>query len=353
MRSLTVRSRTIDGDAPCWIVAEVSANHNQSFERAVEIVRAAKRAGADAVKLQTYTADTLTLKSDREWFRIGGSSVWAGKTLHELYGEAYTPWEWHGRLMDVAREEGLECFSTPFDASAVELLEQLGVAVYKIASFELVDIPLLKRVAATGKPVIASTGMASLAEVDEAVRTLRDHGAPAVALLKCTSAYPASPADMNLRTIPHMADTFDVVVGLSDHTMGSAVAVAGVTLGARVLEKHFTLRRADGGPDSTFSMEPDEFAAMVRDIRTTEQALGRVSYEPTADERNLMPFRRSLFVTEDMRPGDVFTEHNVRSIRPAQGLHPRYVDVALGKRARCAIERGTPLAWEHIEGSGR
>ena len=347
----TIGNRVIGGDAPCWVVAEVSANHNQSFARACDIIRAAKEAGADAVKLQTYTADTLTLESDREWFRIGGDSLWAGKTLYELYGEAYTPWEWHPQLFEVARSAGLECFSTPFDSTAVDLLEQCDVAVYKIASFELVDVPLLKKVASTGKPVIASVGMASLAEIEEAVQTLRRYGAPSVALLKCTSAYPASPSDMNLRTIAHLADAFDVVAGLSDHTMGSHVAVAAVTLGAKIIEKHFTIRRADGGPDSTFSMEPEEFAAMVRDIRQVESALGRVSYTPTVPEAGNRVFRRSLFVVADVDKGEIFTELNVRSIRPGHGLHTRYLDTVLGRRASCRIPRGTPLAWHHVEKS--
>lgn len=349
MNRFTVGDRVVGEGAPCWVVAEISANHNQSYERAVEIVRAAKKAGADAVKLQTYTADTLTLDSDRECFRIGGDSVWAGKTLYELYREAYTPWEWHAPLMAVAREEGLECFSTPFDATAVDLLERLNVRVYKIASFELIDIPLLKKVATTGKPVVASTGMASLAEIEEAVATLRAHGTADIALLKCTSAYPATPAHMNLRTIPHLAQTFDVVAGVSDHTMGSTVAVAALTLGARIVEKHFTLRRADGGPDSSFSMEPDEFAAMVREIRDTERALGHVTYTPTPDETKNIQFRRSLFIAENVRKGDVFTERNVRSVRPGHGLHPRYLESVLGKKAACAIERGTPLTWHHLE----
>jgi len=349
MQRIEIGERSIGAGEPCWVVAEISANHNQSFDRAVEILRAAKKAGADAVKLQTYTADTLTLDFDRECFRIGGDSLWAGKTLYELYREAYTPWEWHAPLMAVAREERLECFSTPFDATAVDLLEGLNVRVHKIASFELVDIPLLRKVAGTGKPVIMSTGMASLAEIEEAVTTLREHDAGPLALLKCTSAYPASPSDMNLRTIPHLAETFDVVAGLSDHTLGSSVAIAAVTLGACIVEKHFTLRRADGGPDSAFSMEPDEFAKMVREIRATESALGHVTYTPTADEARNIRFRRSLFVSQDVQKGDVFTERNIRSVRPAQGLHPRFLDTVLGKRAACAIEPGTPLAWRHVE----
>ena len=349
MRNITVGSRTIGDDQPSWIVAELSANHNQSLDRAIEIVRAAAGAGADAVKLQTYTADTLTLDCDRDCFRIGGDSLWAGRTLHELYSEAYTPWEWHGRLQQAAHDEGIECFSTPFDATAVDFLESLNVPVYKVASFELVDIPLLQRIAATGRPIIASTGMATMAEIEEAVRTLRSGaGGRELALLKCTSAYPANPADMNLQTIPHMADTFDVVAGLSDHTMGSAVAVAAVTLGARIVEKHFTLRRNDSGPDSTFSMEPDEFAGMVRDIRAVEAALGVVNYTRTADEAKNVQFRRSLFVVEDVAAGELFTPQNVRSIRPAQGLHTRHLSEILGRRAASRIERGTPLSWEHV-----
>ncbi|HEV3139405.1 MAG TPA: pseudaminic acid synthase [Vicinamibacterales bacterium] len=350
MKSMTIGGRSIGAGHPCWIVAEVSANHNQHFERAVEIVRAAKRAGADAVKLQTYTADTLTIDSDRECFRIGGDSLWAGKTLYELYGEAYTPWEWHEKLMDVARSEGLVCFSTPFDATAVDLLERLRVPAHKIASFELVDIPLLQRVASTGKPVIMSTGMATLAEIEEAVAALRAHGTTEIALLKCTSAYPAAPMHMNLRTIPDLAERFDVVSGLSDHTMGSAAAVAAVTLGAGIIEKHFTLRRADGGPDSAFSMEPEEFAAMARDIRQTESALGSIAYTPTAEEAKNLQFRRSLFVAKDMAAGETFTEHNVRSVRPANGLHPRHLRAVLGRKAAVRIERGTPLAWNLIQG---
>ena len=349
MRSITVASRTIGDDQPAWIVAELSANHNQSLDRAIEIVRAAARVGADAVKLQTYTADTLTLDCDRECFRIGGDSLWAGKTLHELYSEAYTPWEWHGRLQRVAHDEGIECFSTPFDATAVDFLESLDVPVYKVASFELVDIPLLQRIAATGRPVIASTGMATVAEIDEAVRMLRGGaGSQEIALLKCTSAYPANPGDMNLQTIPHMAKTFDVVAGLSDHTMGSAVAVAAVTLGARIVEKHFTLRRSDGGPDSTFSMEPEEFAAMVRDIRAVEAAVGGVNYTRTTDEAKNVQFRRSLFVVEDVEAGELFTAQNVKSIRPALGLHTRHFDEIVGRRAAAHIERGTPLSWDHV-----
>lgn len=348
MNRLQIGQRWIGEGEPCYVVAEISANHNQSFERAVEIIHAAREAGADAIKLQTYTADTLTINSDREWFQIPGSSLWAGKTLYQLYSEAFTPWDWHAGLMAAAHEVGLECFSSPFDASAVDFLERLGVPAYKIASFELVDVPLLRKVASTGKPVVASTGMATRAEIEEAVATLRQHGAGPIVLLKCTSAYPAPPDEMNLRTIPDLAEAFAVVTGLSDHTLGSSVPVAAVTLGARLVEKHLTLRRSDGGPDSAFSLEPDEFARMVNDIRQVERALGGVAYEPAPAEAKNMIFRRSLFVVAPVSRGERFTTENVRSIRPAHGLHPRHLDEVLGKPAACDIEGGTPLRWDLV-----
>src|SRR6266581_6277357 len=279
MKGLRIGTRRIGDGEPCYVVAELSGNHNQSFERAVELIKAAKQAGADAVKLQTYTPDTLTIDCDREWFRIPGESLWGNKTLYQLYREAYTPWEWQPKLQAVATDLGIDLFSTPFDASAIEFLERMCVPAYKVASFEIVDVGLLEQIGRTGKPVIVSTGMASLSEIEQAVTTLRRAGAREIALLKCTSAYPASPASMNLRTIPHLATTFDVVAGLSDHTLGWSVAVAAVTLGASIVEKHFTRRRVDGGPDAAFSMEPEEFAAMVAAIRQVEQALGRVRYE--------------------------------------------------------------------------
>jgi pseudaminic acid synthase len=329
----------------CWIVAEISANHKQSIERAEAIIRAAAEAGADAVKLQTYTADTLTIPCDNEYFRIKGT-LWEGRTLHDLYQEAYTPWEWHPRLMGLANELGMACFSTPFDAAAVDFLESLNVPCHKVASFELVDIPLLKKIAAAGKPVIMSTGMASLAEIDEAVRTLRENGTKDLVLLKCTSSYPAPPEEANLRTIPHLSAAFCCPAGLSDHTMGSAVAVAAVALGAAVIEKHFTLSRADGGPDSAFSMEPDEFRRMVRDIRIAEAALGRVHYALTENERQSIVFRRSLFVVQDMKAGEIFTKENVRSIRPGHGLHTRFYEDILGRKAVRDIAKGTPMSWD-------
>jgi len=333
----------------CLIVAEVSANHNQSIERAEAIIRAAADAGADAVKLQTYTADTMTIPCDNEYFRIKGT-LWKGRSLHDLYKEAYTPWEWHPRLMQLVNDLGLVCFCTPFDATAVDFLESLNVPCHKVASFEVVDIPLLKKIAATGKPVIMSTGMASLAEIDEAVRTLRGNGTKELALLKCTSAYPAPPEEINLRSIPHLAEAFGCPAGLSDHTLGSSVAVAAVALGAAVIEKHFTLSRAAGGPDSAFSMEPDEFKRMVQDIRTVEKALGRVTYFLTENEKISAVFRRSLFVVEDIKCGEVFTEKNVRSIRPGYGMHTRYLPTVLGRKAVKDIAGGTPLEWSLVKG---
>lgn len=328
----------------CYIIAEISANHNGSIERAEAIVRAAADAGADAVKLQTYTADTITIPCDNEFFRIKGT-LWEGKTLHTLYQEAYTPWEWQPRLKALANDLGMDCFSTPFDATAVDFLEEMNVPCHKVASFEVVDIPLLKKIASTGKPVIMSTGMASLAEIDEAVTTLRENGSRELALLKCTSAYPAPPEEANLRTIPHLAQAFNCVAGLSDHTLGSAVAVGAVVVGARIIEKHFTLARADGGSDSAFSMEPDEFKQMVQDIRTVEKALGSVCYDLTPKQKESKVFRRSLFVVKDMAAGEVFTEENVRSIRPGYGLPPRFLPLVLGRRSSKPITRGTPLAF--------
>jgi N-acetylneuraminate synthase len=346
---LRIHNRLIGAGQPVYIVAEMSANHGQDFAQAAAIIRAAKKAGADAVKLQTYTADTLTIDADQEWFRIKGT-IWAGKNLHQLYAEAYTPWAWQPELMHIARSLGLDFFSTPFDATAVDFLEEMQVPAHKIASFELVDTALLRKIGGTGKPVILSTGMATLAEIDEAVATLRRAGTTELALLKCTSAYPALPGEMNLRTIPHLAATFGVPAGLSDHSMGIAAPVAAVALGACIIEKHLTLSRAAGGPDSAFSLEPDEFKAMAAAVREAEQALGRVRYEPTAKEEQSRMFRRSLFVVRDMAAGDEFTPDNTASIRPGHGLPPRCLDMVLGRRAAKDIVRGTPLAWELVGG---
>lgn len=347
MAEITVNGRTIGPGHPVYLIAEMSANHGQDFAQAVRILEAAKAAGADAVKLQTYTPDTLTIDCDNEWFRIKGT-LWAGRNLHQLYGEAYTPWEWQPKLKERADRLGIDLFSTPFDATAVDFLEEMAVPAHKVASFELVDLPLLRTIGATGKPVIMSTGMASLAEIDEAVRTVREAGAAGVALLKCTSAYPAPPEAMNLSTIPHLAEAFAVPAGLSDHTLGIAAPVAAVALGATIIEKHFTLERAAGGPDSGFSLEPHEFAAMVAAVREAEQALGRVSYEPTEKERESRAFRRSLFAVQDIAAGSPFTPENLRSIRPGYGLAPKHLEKILGRRATRDIPRGTPLCWDLV-----
>jgi N-acetylneuraminate synthase len=328
-------------------VAELSGNHGQDFAQAVRLVEAAAAAGADAVKLQTYTPDTLTLDCDRPEFQIRGT-IWAGRTLYDLYREAATPWDWQPRLRQVAREHGLELFSSPFDATAVDFLEAMDVPAYKIASFEIVDLPLLRRVAATRKPVILSTGMATWEEIDEALRTLRDAGSGPIALLKCTSAYPAGTGEMNLRGIPRLAEVFGLPVGLSDHTLDPAVPVAAVALGAAIVEKHLTLSRAQGGPDGPFSLEPHEFAEMVRAVRAAYQALGSAELAISPGEEVSRRLRRSLFAVRDIRAGQRFTAENVRSIRPADGLHPRHLEQLLGGTARVDIPRGTPLAWDHV-----
>jgi len=343
-----IGGRVIGAGQAVYVIAELSANHNQKFEQAVRIIEEAKRAGADAVKLQTYTADTITLKSDKEYFRVGGGTLWDGRNLHDLYAEAYTPWDWQPRLKKVANDLGLDVFSTPFDPSAVDFLEKMDVPAYKVASFELVDIPLIQKMACTGKPLIMSTGMATEDEIEEAVKAARDAGAAEIALLKCTSAYPAAPEEMNLRTIPELSRRFNVVAGLSDHTMGIAVPVAAVALGASIIEKHLTLSRSDPGPDSAFSLEPHEFKAMVDAVRVAEKALGQVHFGCSPKEANSRMFRRSLFVVQDVKRGEVFTAENVRSIRPAHGLHTRHLPEVLGKRAAANIERGTPLSWDLI-----
>ena len=340
--------RRVGPGEPVFIIAELSANHGQDLERAVNLVRAAANAGADAVKLQTYTPDTITLKSDAPMFRIQAGTAWDGRTLHDLYTEAQTPWSWHARLKDEAAEFGMELFSSPFDATAIEFLEDLGVPAYKIASAEIVDIGLIQEAASTGKPLLISTGMATLPEIAEAVSTARDAGADDIVLLKCTSAYPALPEEANLVTIPNMATTFGVSVGLSDHTLGTAVPIAAVALGAVVVEKHLTMARAEPGPDSGFSLEPAEFAEMVRQVRIAERALGVVSYQPTEHESGSRALRRSLFVVTDIRAGEGFTTSNIRSIRPGYGLHTRHLGEVLGLPATVDIPRGTPLAWHHV-----
>ena len=332
------------------IIAEMSGNHNQSLERALAIVDEAAKAGADAIKLQTYTADTMTLDiSEGEFFIADKDNLWKGESLYNLYKKAYTPWAWHKPIFDRCRELGIMGFSTPFDATAVDFLEEMDVPCYKIASFENIDLPLIKKVAQTGKPMIVSTGMASLAELDDLVRAARENGCADLTLLKCTSSYPATPEGTNLLTIPHMRELFGCKVGLSDHTLGIGAAVASVALGAAAIEKHFTLSRADGGVDSAFSMEPEEMAQLVRECESAAQALGCVSYDVQEQEKKSLQFRRSLYIVEDMKKGDRITEKNMRSIRPGLGLAPKYYEMVLGMRANCDIKQGTPLIWELVK----
>lgn len=337
--------RVGSGHAP-FVIAEMSGNHNQSLERALAIIEAAARAGAHALKLQTYTADTMTLDVQGAGFQIHDQgSLWKGASLYQLYQQAYTPWEWHEPLFARARELGMIAFSTPFDESAVQFLEGIGAPCYKIASFENTDLPLIRQVARTGKPMIMSTGMASVAELDESVRTAREAGCRDLILLKCTSTYPATPENTNVSTIPHMRDLFGCQVGLSDHTMGVGASVAAVALGATVIEKHFTLSRADGGVDSSFSLEPEELAQLVVETARAWQSLGHVHYGPTAAERNSLQFRRSLYIVKDLQPGDELTADNVRAIRPGLGLAPKHFEEVLGCKVSKPVSRGTPLSW--------
>ncbi|MGD9686122.1 MAG: pseudaminic acid synthase [Desulfobacter sp.] len=344
---MRIADRMIGPEHCPLVIAEMSGNHNQSLERALEIVDAAAASGAHALKLQTYTADTMTLDlSEREFFISDPNSLWQGTSLYKLYQEAHTPWEWHKPIFDRCREKGLIYLSTPFDDSSVDFLESLEVPCYKIASFENTDLPLIRRVAATGKPLIISTGMATVAELDETVRAAREAGCRDLILLKCTSTYPATPENTNILTIPHLRELFDCEVGLSDHTMGVGVSVAAVALGATVLEKHFTLRRADGGVDSSFSLEPAEMRQLVLEVERAWQSLGTVSYGPTEKERKSLVFRRSLYVVKDMKAGDAFSAENVRAIRPGFGLAPKYYETVIGKMAKINIKRGTPLSLD-------
>jgi N-acetylneuraminate synthase len=347
MGEINIQEFKIGSKHSPFIVAEMSGNHNQSLERALEIVEAAAKTGAHALKLQTYTADTMTLDiKDGEFFIDDPKSLWQGKSLHDLYKQAYTPWEWHQPILDRCRELGIICFSTPFDATAVDFLESLNVPCYKIASFENTDLPLIRKVASIGKPMIISTGMATVAELDETVQTAREAGCQDLILLKCTSTYPATPENSNILTIPHLRELFGVQIGLSDHTMGIGVAVASVALGATVIEKHFTLRRADGGVDSAFSMEPEEMAQLVVESERAWQGLGRVQYGPVNVEKGSLVFRRSLYVAKDMKAGDLFTPENLRAVRPGLGLPPKYYDVLLGKKIRQDVKIGTPVTWK-------
>lgn len=346
---IEINGRTIGPDCSTYIIAEMSANHHQDLHQAIRILYAAKESGADAVKLQTYMADTITIRSEKEYFQISGETLWDGRTLYNLYQEAFMPWEWQPKLKEIADEIGIDLFSTAFDPSAVDFLEEMGVPAHKVASFEIVDIPLIEKMARTGKPLIISTGMASLGEIEEAVQAARNAGATQIALLKCTSAYPAPPEEMHLRTIPHLAEAFGLPVGLSDHTLGIAVPIVAVALGACIVEKHFTLSRDIPGPDSAFSLEPQEFKAMVEAIRTAEKALGRVHYGVSAQEAKSRVFRRSLFVVKDMRAGEAFTAEHVRSIRPGYGLPPKFIHEIIGRRAAKDISCGTPLSWDLID----
>ena len=347
MNSFYIENKEIGGDRT-FVIAEHSANHNQDFDRAVEIIKAAKWAGADAIKLQTYTPDTITLDCDNEYFQIKQGTIRDGTTLHKLYQGAYTPWDWQPKLKKIAEEEGLICFSSPFDYTSVDFLEKMDVPAYKIASFEINDIPFIEYIASKGKPVIMSTGIATLKDIEEAVNACRRVGNNNIALLKCTSAYPSPLEDINLRVIPNMKETFDVVVGLSDHTMSNTISLGAVALGAKIVEKHLTLRREDGGPDSKFSMEPEEFKSMVDGIREMEKALGKVTYQLTEKQRNSREHSRSLFVVKDIKSGEKFTKENVRSIRPGFGMETKYIDDIIGREAKVDIEKGTPMSWDLI-----
>lgn len=349
MKDIIVGTHKISVKNKPFIIAEMSGNHNQSLERALEIVEAAAKTGVHALKLQTYTADTMTLDfKDGDFFIEDTNSLWKGKSLYQLYQQAYTPWEWHEPIFNKCHELGLIPFSTPFDETSVDFLESLGTPMYKIASFENNDIPLIKRVAATGKPMIISTGMASIAELDETVRAARDAGCKDLILLKCTSTYPASPENSNILTIPHMKELFNCEVGLSDHTLGVGVAVASVALGATVIEKHFTLSRADGGVDSAFSMEPYEMKLLVEETERAWKSLGEIKYGPTKKELNSMKFRRSIYVSKDTKAGEVLTRENIRIIRPGYGMEPKYYDLLLGKKIKSDVKAGEPINWDNL-----
>ena len=350
MNTVKIAGREIGSNQPPFVIAEMSGNHNHSLERALDIVEAAAKTGAHALKIQTYTPDTMTLDLDEREFHISDpKSIWAGNSLYKLYGEAYTPWEWHKPIFDRARELGIIAFSTPFDATSVDFLETLDVPCYKIASFENTDLPLIRRVAATGKPLIISTGMASIAELDDTVKAAREAGCKDLILLKCTSTYPATPNNTNILTIPHMRELFGCEVGLSDHTMGVGVSVASIALGATAIEKHFTLSRSDGGVDSTFSMEPAEMAQLVLETKHAWQAMGQVSYGPSEAEKKSLQYRRSLYIVKDLKAGELLTQENIRAIRPGLGLPTKYQEVVIGKTIKKDVKKGTGLTWDLIE----
>lgn len=352
-RSFGIEGRTIGPDEAPLIIAEMSGNHNQSLERAIAIVDAAAQAGAHALKIQTYTADTMTLDlKEGEFFISDPNSLWKGHSLYELYKMAYTPWEWHKPIFDRCRKHGMIAFSTPFDVTAVDFLETLKVPLYKVASFENIDLPLIRRIAKTRKPMIISTGMATVGEIQEAVQEARSNGCPDVVLLKCTSSYPASPVDSNLATIPHMRELFDLQVGLSDHTLGVGASLAAVALGSTVIERHVTLSRKEGGVDAAFSLEPAELKNLVEESRSAWQALGRVNYGPTKGELGSIIYRRSLYIAKDLKAGDVLTPENLRAVRPGKGLPPKYLDTLLGRRVVCDVPCGTPASWDLVMAEG-
>ncbi len=347
---LKIADREIGVSCRPYLIAEMSGNHNQSLERALAIVDAAAGSGADAIKLQTYTADTMTLDLREPGFVIEDvDSLWAGRQLHELYQKAHTPWEWHGPIFQRARERGIQCFSSPFDDTAVDFLESHDVPAYKIASFENTDLPLIRRAARSGKPLIISTGMATVAEIGDAVQTAREFGSNQIVLLKCTSTYPATPENTNIRTIENMRETFGCEIGLSDHTMGCGVAVASVAFGATVVEKHFTLSRQDGGVDSSFSLEPQEFALLRLEIDRAWQSLGQITYGGTRVEEKSRAFRRSLYIAQDMQAGEIFTSKNLRIVRPGFGLLPKYYELLIGKHVKRNVTAGTPMSWDLLE----
>lgn len=349
MEKIKLGEKLIGKNERTFIVAEMSANHLHDFNRAVEIVKKAKESGADAIKVQTYTPDSITIDCDNDYFKINQGTIWDGETLYNLYKKAYMPWEWQSKLKEISEDLGMIFFSSPFDFKSVDFLEEIGVEVYKIASFEITDIPLVRYIASKKKPIFISTGIAKLADIELAINECKKAGNQDIVLLKCTSEYPAKIEDANIRTILNMKETFNVVTGLSDHTMGNNVALAAVSLGASVIEKHFTLNRADGGPDSKFSMEPHEFKKMVEDIREIELALGKVSYELTEKQIKSREHGRSLFIVKDIQKDEIFTAENVKSIRPGYGLESKYIDKILGEKSRFDLKKGTPLEWKHIK----
>ena len=343
---MIINNRAIGKEHPPFIIAELSANHNRDIQRAFDIIKSAKECGADAVKIQTYTADTITLNVNKNDFFINDNdSLWSGSSLYDLYEKAHTPWEWHKPIMKRANELGMLCFSSPFDESAVDFLEDLNVPAYKIASFENNHLPLIKKASSTGKPIIISTGMATVSEIHEAVVAARESGCKDLILLKCTSTYPATPESSNILTIPHMRELFDCEVGLSDHTMGVGTSIAAVAHGATVIEKHFTISRDDGGVDSTFSLEPNELELLVIETKRAFESLGKISYGIVGEEEKSKIFRRSLYIAEDMNSGDIFTKDNLRIVRPGEGLKPKYYDKVLGRKVNCDVKKGHPVSW--------